>query len=219
MSFLLFVAAPISVLAQGPLESINKDVFALNDYFDALLVKPVSMSYTTIVPNVAQRAVGNFFSNIDDVNVMANELLQLKLSAAASDCGRLLLNSIVGVGGLFDVASGFGLNKHNEDFGQTLGRWGVGSGAYVVLPVFGSSSVRDSFGLIVDTLFNPLHYIDDSSMRLSLYSMRQVDSRSSITAFDDSINGDRYVFYREAYSQRRDYLVRDGAVENMFEDF
>lgn len=213
------VSAPITTLAQDPWQATNKQIFAINDFFDGLLVKPLARTYRTLVPGIAKQAFGNFFRNIDDVNVVANDILQLKFNAAISDCSRLLLNSIVGVAGFIDVASEFGLYKNNEDFGQTLGYWGVESGPYVVLPVLGSSSVRDSLALIMDTVFDPLHYIHDPSQRYTIYGAREIESRSSLLALDESIGGDRYLFFREAYLQSREYLTRDGKIENMFDDF
>ena len=120
---------------------------------------------------------------------------------------------------MFDFASDFGLQKHEEDFGQTLGRWGVGSGPYLMLPIFGASNARDSVGLILDTLFNPIQYQDSSSARLALFVLRETDTRSSLLALDELIIGNRYLFIREAYVQRREYLVQDGNVANDFGAF
>lgn len=202
-----------------PWNSINQKSFAFNDFFDQLVVRPVAATYTTFVPRFARQGIGNFFSNIDDINVFVNDLLQLKLDDALSDSGRLLINSTVGIGGVFDVASDLGLQKHEEDFGQTLGKWGVGPGPYVMLPVFGASNVRDSFGLVLDTLFNPIQYQDNSSTRLFLFALRETDTRSSLLALDELIGGDKYLFIREAYVQRREYLVNDGQIDDGFGGF
>jgi phospholipid-binding lipoprotein MlaA len=171
------------------------------------------------LPRFARQGIGNFFSNLDDINVFVNDLLQLKLDDALVDSGRLLVNTTIGVGGVFDFASDFGLQKHEEDFGQTLGRWGVGSGPYLMLPIFGASNARDSVGLILDTLFNPIQYQDSSSARLALFVLRETDTRSSLLALDELIIGNRYLFIREAYVQRREYLVQDGNVANDFGAF
>jgi phospholipid-binding lipoprotein MlaA len=219
--FLLCISCSHSAFAQtsDPWRETNERVFKLNDYFDQLIVKPVASAYTLFIPRIARQGIGNFFSNIDDINVLVNDLLQLKLDAAANDSGRLLINTTMGIGGVLDVASGFGLYKNEEDFGQTLGSWGVGSGPYVMLPVFGASNVRDSFGLVLDTLFNPIQYHDDASLRTTLFLLRETDSRSGLLALDELITGDRYLFVREAYVQRREYLVKDGLVEDEFGDF
>lgn len=202
-----------------PWRETNERIFRLNDYFDQLIVRPVASAYTLFIPRIARQGIGNFFSNIDDINVFVNDLLQLKLDAALNDSGRFLVNSTLGVGGVLDVASGFGLYKNEEDFGQTLGTWGVGTGPYVMLPVFGASNVRDSFGLVLDTLFNPIQYHDEDSVRLTMFLVREVDSRAGLLALDDLVVGDRYLFVREAYVQRREYLVNDGQVEDEFGDF
>lgn len=217
--FCVFVTSPAAGQADDPWREANERLFKLNDYFDQLIVRPVATSYTLFIPRVARQGIGNFFSNIDDINVLVNDLLQLKLGAVMNDSGRLLVNSTLGVGGILDVASGFGLYKNEEDFGQTLGRWGVATGPYIMLPVFGASNVRDSFGLVLDTLFNPIQYHSDESLRLTMFLVREMEARSGLLALDELITGDRYLFLREAYSQRREYLVTDGQLEDEFGDF
>ncbi|MFT7472000.1 MAG: phospholipid-binding lipoprotein MlaA [Kiritimatiellia bacterium] len=215
----VFVTSPATAQTDDPWRETNERLFRLNDYFDQLIVRPVAAGYTLFIPRIARQGIGNFFSNIDDINVLVNDLLQLKLDAAMNDSGRLLVNSTLGFAGVLDVASGFGLYKNEEDFGQTLGHWGVGSGPYVMLPVFGASNVRDSFGLVLDTLFNPIQYHDEESLRLTMFLVKETDSRSGLLALDELITGDRYLFVREAYVQRREYLVTDGQVEDEFGDF
>ena len=217
--FCIFVTSSAAAQTDDPWRETNERLFRLNDYFDQLIVRPVAAGYTLFIPRVARQGIGNFFSNIDDINVLVNDLLQLKLDAALNDSGRLLVNSTLGLAGILDIASGFGLYKNEEDFGQTLGHWGVGSGPYVMLPVFGASNVRDSSGLALDTLFNPIQYHDDELIRLTLFLVKETESRSGLLALDELITGDRYLFVREAYVQRRDYLVADGLVEDEFGDF
>lgn len=216
---LFFVGSPAAAQTNDPWRNSNERIFKLNDYFDQLIVRPVASAYTLFIPRIARQGIGNFFSNIDDINVFVNDLLQFKFDAAMNDSGRFLVNSTLGLGGVLDIASGFGLQKNEEDFGQTLGRWGVGTGPYVMLPVFGASNVRDSFGLVLDTLFNPIQYHEDESLRFTLFLLRETDSRSGLLALDELITGDRYLFVREAYVQRREYLVTDGQVEDEFGDF
>lgn len=212
---------PVIAVAQNndPWQRTNERIFRFNDYFDQLLVKPVARTYTIFVPRVARQGIGNFFSNVDDINVFVNNVLQLKLDDALSDSGRFFANTTIGVAGIFDVATGMGLEKHEEDIGQTLGRWGVGSGPYVMLPVFGASNLRDSLGLVMDTLFNPIQYHEDESLRFTLFLLKETDSRSGLLALDELITGDRYLFIREAYIQRREFLVTDGQIEDEFGDF
>ena len=202
-----------------PWRKTNTIVFKWNDYFDQLIVKPSAFAYTTFIPRFLRQGIGNFFSNVDDINVLANDILQFKFAAAAGDSSRLLVNSTIGVAGFLDVASTVGLRKNEEDFGQTLAVWGVGSGPYVMLPVFGASTVRDSFGLVLDTVFNPLQLIEDRSLRLGLFLVDETDSRSNVLALDELITGNRYLFIRDAYLQRREYLINDGLLVDPFGDF
>lgn len=218
----MFCVIPTTVAqtqTNDPWRDTNEQIFKLNDYFDSLLVKPIAVTYSTFVPRAGRQGIGNFFSNINDINVFVNDLLQLKFDDALSDSGRFFVNSSLGVLGIFDVASGLGLEKHEEDFGQTFAHWGIGTGPYVMLPVFGASNVRDSFGLIMDTMFNPIQYHDEPSLRLSLFLLEETDARTDLFALDELISGDRYLFVRDAYTQRREYLVKDGLVEDEFGDF
>tara|TARA_B110000444_G_C18822348_1_gene588412 strand:- start:107 stop:850 length:744 start_codon:yes stop_codon:yes gene_type:complete len=215
----IFTVSDANAQANDPWEETNRRIYGVNNYFDELIVKPVASAYTTFIPSLARQGVGNFFSNINDINVLANDLLQLKLNAAMNDTGRLLVNTTLGLAGILDIATGFGLHKNEEDFGQTLGRWGVGAGPYVMLPVFGASSVRDSFGLVLDTLFNPIQYHDEDSLRATFFTAQEIHTRSNLLALDELMTGDRYLFLREASVQRREFLVTDGQADDGFGDF
>ncbi len=197
----------------------NEHIFNFNDFIDEIVVKPVARTYSLFVPRFGRQFIGNFFSNIDDINVFVNDLLQLKFDAAVSDCGRFLINSSIGLFGFFDVATGFGLRKNEEDFGQTLAHWGVGTGPYVVLPMFGASNVRDSFGLVLDTLFNPVQYQNEESLRITFWLLEELDARARVLALDELIVGDEYLFIREAYIQRRGFLISDGRNVEIFGGF
>ena len=214
----LLLTGAVQAQTADPWRQTNERIFQFNDYFDTILVRPIAQTYTTVLPRVVRQGIGNFFSNINDINVLVNDILQLKLADAASDSGRLLVNTTLGVGGIMDVATDLGLRKNQEDFGQTLGKWGVGSGPYVVLPVFGSSNVRDSFGLVLDTLFNPIQYAD-SEIKIPLFLMDEINNRANLLALDELVTGNRYLFVREAYNQNREYLVADGQVEDAFGGF
>jgi len=218
---LLFLL-PVNVAvaqAADPWQNTNRRLFAFNDFFDTLLVRPVAATYSTLLPRAARQGIGNFFSNIDDINVAVNDVLQLKFDAAVTDSGRLLINSTIGLLGTIDVATSWGLEKNEEDFGQTFGYWGIPSGPYVVLPAMGPRSVRDAFGLVLDTVFNPFQYTEWYFSRTVLYVVDEIDARASVLALDELISGDKYIFLREAYLQRREYLVVDGQVEDEFGDF
>lgn len=201
-----------------PWESWNFRVYAFNEYLDTVVLRPVATTYVRIMPSLARRGVSNVVFNILDVTVLLNNVLQLKIGDAASDSGRILLNTTVGLGGLIDVATEAGLERNDEDFGQTLGRWGVGPGPYMVLPLFGPSNVRDTFGLIVDTFTDPMTYNDDPAIRNGTFVLQQVDKRVAVLVVDSLMMGDQYLFTREAYIQQRQYLVLDGQVEENWGD-
>jgi len=205
--------------ANDPWEATNVRIYAFNKVVDGWLLRPVAIVYNNGVPTIIRQGIGNFFSNIDDVNVLANNMLQLKIQDAVSDSGRLLINTTVGIGGVIDVASSVGLAKNEEDFGQTFGRWGIGAGPYVVLPFFGPSSVRDSVGMVLDSMFNPIQYHNDDSTRNSLTVLKLIDNRASVLSMENLISGDEYIFLREAYLQQREYLVSDGAYYDDFDDY
>jgi len=210
----LFSLAAMPAQAESdPWRGVNKAVFGFNDFFDVILVRPVARTYSTFVPALAKNGIDNFFSNLGDINVMANNVMQLKFEDALSDSGRLLINTTIGVAGLIDVASGWGLQKHQEDFGQTLGYWNVAPGPYVVLPLFGPSTARDSVGFVVDTLLNPFMYHEEDSIRTALFAMDEVNTRANLLIYEDLVVGDPYLFYREAYLQTREFEVKDGNVD------
>ena len=197
-----------------PLEGYNRAMFKFNDGVDKAIIKPVASGYKAVMPEFARTGVTNFFSNLGDVWIGINNVLQGKPRAGASDFGRFAINTTVGIFGLFDVASNAGLDKHNEDLGQTLGRWGVGSGAYVVLPILGPSTVRDGFSrLAVDWHGDPLWYVGNVPTRNELYGVRVVDTRASLldaSRLAEEAALDQYTYVRSAYLQRRRSLIYDG---------
>ncbi len=221
MLCLLFLLTSNTVNGQAadPWENSNRKLHGFNDYFDTLLIRPIAATYSTLLPRFVRQGIGNFFSNIDDINVTVNDVLQFKFYAAASDSGRFLINSTIGLVGTIDVATSMGLGKNEEDFGQTFAQWGIPSGPYVVVPAIGPSTVRDVFGLVFDSVFNPFQYSDAYYSRTALFLVEEIDARASVLALDELIFGDRYIFLREAYLQRRDYLIADGEIENAFGDF
>jgi phospholipid-binding lipoprotein MlaA len=197
---------------QDPWEGFNRGVYRFNDTLDRALVKPVAEAYQRVTPELVDRGVTNFFNNLNDVVVIANDLLQLKVEQAIADLGRLVLNSTFGVAGLVDLATPYGLEKHDEDFGQTLGYWGLGQGPYLVLPVLGPSTVRDTFGFAGDIAVSPV-FTEDVALRNSLLGLRTVDLRADLLSagrIAEVAALDEYVFLRDAYLQRRRYQVYDG---------
>lgn len=202
--------------ARDPWERINRVAFAFNDRFDRAIAQPVAGAYHAIVSPIVQMQVSHFFGNASYPVVIANDLLQGKWTDAGRDSGRILLNTTVGVAGLFDPASALGLSANNEDFGQTLGTWGVANGAYLMLPFLGPSTARDSAGLLVDQIFEPRSYLRDSGLRWGLWLGRSLDRRVQLLGSDAVLDqaGDKYVLIRSAYLQRREYLMRDGRVSD-----
>ncbi len=199
---------------RDPLEPLNRAIFGFNETFDQVLLKPVAEGYRAVLPEMVRTGVSNFFSNIEDVWIAANNLLQGKPENALQDVMRVAINTVIGLGGLIDVASDAGLQKHNEDFGQTLGRWGIGSGPYVVLPFLGPSTLRDGIGLLgVDNAVEPVWNLKHIATRNTLYAGRAVDSRANaldaVRVIEEAAL-DKYRFVRDAHLQRRRSLIYDG---------
>jgi phospholipid-binding lipoprotein MlaA len=203
---------------RDPWEGLNRSIFAFNDTADKYVLKPIAKGYQWVTPDPVEEGVSNVFSNLWSLTTIVNDLLQLKFGQAAEDTGRFLVNSTVGLLGIFDVATPMGLEGSNEDFGQTLGYWGVNSGPYVVVPLFGPYTVRDGFGRLVDGNTDPVAYIDDVPTRNQTFGVRVVSDRAGLLEAEKLITGDRYTFIRDAYLQRRDALVNDGVVEDNFGD-
>lgn len=216
-------STPRTADPRDPLESLNRASYAFNDSVDKALVRPVARGYKKVVPVWTQTGVSNFFSNARYPITLVNNLLQGKLKAAASDTGRFVLNTTFGLGGLLDPATLSGLARNDEDFGQTLGTWGVPPGPYLMLPILGPYSLRDGLGGLADDFAEPSHYIEDDSTRWGLWLGDRFDRRVRLLEADAVLDrtGDPYAFVRSAYLQRREYLVRDGNVpvdENEFVD-
>ncbi len=230
--FLLFIPLITSGCAsisgpsdpRDPLESYNRAAYAFNDGVDQYLLKPVSEGYNAITPDPVIKGINNFFSNLDDVIVIFNDLLQLKPLQFASDTGRFIINSTLGLGGLIDWASDMNMPKHQEDFGQTLGYWGVPQGPYIIIPFWGPSTIRDSSGFFVDSAqFDPVwQELEDGfpvnhrkiGTSWGLTAVKTIDTRASLLKAESILNEaalDRYTFIREAFLQRRLNLTYDGA--------
>ncbi len=205
-----------SGIPADPLEGFNRTVFSINDTVDGAVLKPIAKGYVAVTPSAARAGVANAFSNIGDAGTAVNNLLQGKPGDALSDVGRLLVNSTLGILGLWDVATPMGLTKHNEDFGQTLGKWGVGSGPYLILPFSGPSTVRDTAGrFTIDRATGYSNYVDHKLTRYSATALELLTVRASLLSAGDALDAastDKYAFLRDAYLQRRLNQVHDGAV-------
>lgn len=198
---------------KDPFESFNRGMYQFNDAVDKAVAKPVAKAYNAVMPPPGKMMVSNFFSNLDDVIVAINDLLQFKILQAVSDGGRVLVNSTVGLFGLADIATVVGMEKHNEDFGQTLGRWGLASGPYLVLPLLGPSSIRDGVGLYTDSNISVLNRTTPVDTRNQLIATSFVSKRAGFLVNEKLLDEaviDRYSFIRDAYLQRRQSLVYDG---------
>lgn len=196
-----------------PLEPMNRAIFTFNDTVDQAIAVPIAKGYQKVTPTPVRSAVSNFFSNLGDLGNIANNLLQLRVTDATEDVMRVVINSLFGVAGLFDIATPAGLPKHHQDFGLTMARWGVPSGPYLVLPIFGPSSFRDGVGRAVDVRFNLLNYIEPAA-RNPMYIAQFISARSDMLGATDLLQQaalDKYSFVRDAYTQQRRSLTYKGA--------
>lgn len=212
---------------RDPFEGYNRSMHSFNSGLDRAIIKPVAKGYRAITPEPVDKGITNFFSNISDISSAANNLLQLKLHRAISDLGRVAINTTIGILGFIDVASSFKLKKYGEDFGQTLGRWGIGPGPYLVLPFFGPRTLRDSVGLVGDWYLDPIAYAATNDWprnweygfkkdwQWQLLVLKYIDMRADMLAASDVLDVaalDEYAFVRDAYLQHRENLVKDANV-------
>lgn len=197
---------------QDPWESWNRGVYRVNTALDNAVAKPIAKGYVKVVPSPIRTGVSNFLANLNTPSIMINDALQGKLKAAGNDLGRFLLNSTVGLGGLLDPATPAGLARNDEDFGQTLGKWGVHPGPFLELPLLGPSDLRDGPAKLVDAYMRPQQYIKNTTVRYSLWGITLLDTRASLLSLDETLKHvyDPYAFIRDAYLQHRAYLVSDG---------
>lgn len=212
------IACASTSTTPDPYQALNRKVQCFNDGADKYLLKPVAIGYRKVTPDRAERGVGNFFGNLDEPYVALNQLLQGKPRLFFADLARLVVNSTLGVGGLIDVGTRMNLAKHDEDLGQTFGVWGVPTGPYLVLPLLGPSDPRDAVGAIGGFFAFPPRYLDSGAARYGLQGLSLVSGRAELIDNEKLIRGDRYLFVRDAYTQRRDYLVKDGVVDDPFLD-
>jgi phospholipid-binding lipoprotein MlaA len=197
---------------RDPWERMNRGTYRFNDALDRAIAKPVARGYRKVTPQFVQTGIGNFLDNLEYPVVMVNDLLQGQFKAFASDTGRLLLNTTVGIGGLLDPATDAGLEKNDRDFGQTLGKWGLRTGPYVIIPFLGPSDIRDAVGRVGDVYSDPRHYIRNNWLSWGLWGLGAVNTRARFLDADAAISGayDPYAFIRSAYLQHRDFKVHGG---------
>lgn len=201
---------------EDPWEPMNRAVFRFNDTVDRWALKPVAKGYRAVTPDVVENGVHNVFRNLGEVRNLANNVLQFKMHDAGVDTARFFFNTTFGLLGFFDVATKMGLQRNDEDFGQTLGAWGVKIGPYVVLPLLGPSTVRDTVSLYPDSYTSAYRQINDVPVRNSMFALNLVDTRASLLSAERLVTGDKYRFVRNAYLQNREFKVKDGDVVDDF---
>ncbi|MBS7661094.1 VacJ family lipoprotein [Pseudomonas lalucatii] len=212
------VLLPLAAQAaeEDPWEGFNRAIFRFNDTVDTYALKPLAQGYQAVTPDFLEDGVHNVFGNLGDIGNLANDLLQGKFHDAGVDTGRVIFNTTFGLLGFFDVASQMGLQRNDEDFGQTLGAWGLGSGPYVVLPLLGPSTIRDAAGKVPDAFLEPYPYMGHVPTRNLTRGVDVIDTRASLLSAERLISGDKYLFVRNAYLQNREFRVQDGQVEDDF---
>ena len=217
--FLLSSCSTTGSSKNDPLEPMNRAIFQFNEVVDDNIFEPVAKTYKYITPDPVETGVSNFFSNIGEVSTIANDVFQFKFKQAGYDFLRFSINTTIGVLGIFDVATSVGLKKNNEDFGQTLGYWGIPQGPYLVLPFFGASTFRDAPGLYADMQISPINQLDNEE-ELTLNALNAISTRARLlraTKILDTAAKDKYIFIRESYLQKRESMVNDGDSEEDFE--
>ena len=202
-----------------PWEGLNRPIFEFNERLDQYLLKPAAKGYQAVLPDPAEKGVSNFFNNLRDANSTINAVLQGRPGGAARAGGRFLLNSTIGMLGLFDVASRMGVEPYRTDFGHTLAIWGLPPGPFLMVPMLGPRTVRSGTGTVFDALTSVEVSIDEVRLRNSLFGLELIDTRARLLKAEDLMSGDRYIFVRDAYLQQRRALVNDGVVEDDFSDF
>ena len=215
--FLLLFLSTIAVGEDDPFEEYNRKVWAFNEFLDDNFAKPTAEIYTSFTPDFIEVGITNFFRNLNELDNTANQLLQGKPLLAINDFSRFLINSTIGLGGFIDVGSRFGLERHDEDFGQTLGVWGVGSGPFLMIPLYGPSTPRGLAGRSVSSVLSGTFAIEETDVRIGITALDALETRARYLEVDTLIIGDRYSFIRDSYMQYQEFESSDG--ENQTDDF
>ena len=224
MSKVLIIILSLSIFSfiqseVDPFQNLNEKTHNLNQSLDQSIATPIAKIYRKVTPNFLEVGVTNFTDNIEDINIALNNLLQAKIKDGLSDILRFTINSTIGLAGFFDIASSMGFQKHSEDFGQTLAVWGVSDGPYIVLPILGPSSLRDTLARIPEAFMTPLLLIDHDRTGYELTAIDLLDKRARYLGLESIVVGDEYLFYRDAYFQSREFDINDGVIEDDFDDF
>ena len=197
-----------------PFEDLNRDIFIFNEKLDEKLLKPAALTYRKVTPQFARTGVTNFFNNLEEIDTTINQVLQGEIKYAFNDASRFVINSTIGLLGLIDVASKMGLERHEEDFGQTLGVWGFNSGPYIMIPFLGPSNPRDLLSRPISSFLSGTFAMEDNDVKLTLIGIDALETRERLLDAETLIIGDKYIFVKDAYVQSREYEINNGSTEN-----
>ena len=215
--FLLILLLSFPIFGEeinDPFEDLNRDIFIFNEKLDEKLLKPAALTYRKVTPQFARTGVTNFFNNLEEIDTTINQVLQGEIKYAFNDAGRFVVNSTIGLFGLIDVASKMGLEKHEEDFGQTLGVWGFDSGPYIMIPFLGPSNPRDLLSRPISSFLSGTFAMEDNDVKITLVGIDALETRERLLDAETLIIGDKYIFVKDAYIQSREYEINNGSTED-----
>ena len=215
--FLLILLLSFPIFGEeinDPFENLNRDIFIFNEKLDEKLLKPAALTYRKVTPQFARTGVTNFFNNLEEIDTTINQVLQGEIKYAFNDAGRFVINSTIGLFGLIDVASKMGLEKHEEDFGQTLGVWGFDSGPYIMIPFLGPSNPRDLLSRPISSFLSGTFAMEDNDVKITLVGIDALETRERLLDAETLIIGDKYIFVKDAYIQSREYEINNGSTED-----
>ena len=215
--FLLILLLSFPIFGEeinDPFEDLNRDIFIFNEKLDEKLLKPAAITYRKVTPQFARTGVTNFFNNLEEIDTTVNQLLQGEIKYALNDASRFAINSTIGLFGLIDVASKMGLERHEEDFGQTLGVWGFDSGPYIMIPFLGPSNPRDLLSRPISSFLSGTFAMEDNDVKITLLGIDALETRERLLDAETLIIGDKYIFVKDAYIQSREYEINNGSTED-----
>ena len=215
--FLLILLLSFPIFGEeinDPFEDLNRDIFIFNEKLDEKLLKPAALTYRKVTPQFARTGVTNFFNNLEEIDTTINQVLQGEIKYAFNDASRFVINTTVGLFGLIDVASKMGLEKHEEDFGQTLGVWGFDSGPYIMIPFLGPSNPRDLLSRPISSFLSGTFAMEDNDVKITLLGIDALETRERLLDAETLIIGDKYIFVKDAYIQSREYEINNGSTED-----
>ena len=213
--FVLLFSLPVfSEEISDPFEDLNRDIFIFNEKLDEKILKPAAIAYRKVTPQFARSGVTNFFNNLEEIDTTINQVLQGEFKYAFNDAGRFVINTTIGLFGLIDVASKMGLERHEEDFGQTLGVWGFDSGPYIMIPFLGPSNPRDLLSRPISSFLSGTFAMEDDDVKITLVGIDALETRERLLDAETLIIGDKYIFVKDAYVQSREYEIKNGSTED-----